>query len=277
MKGMIKTLKRGFGFNTGIYSLLLVVCSVGVIGYALSRKYLGRGDFIEGIAVEAFGMLFDILVLGLIFSIFYNLGENRRNIQRYLEEIDDLRGWQDQEAMFRHVGNIKRLVRLGQKNLPLQECYLENATLGRLDLHGANLELANLQDAGLQWANLQEADLEGAYLLRVYLQGANLFLANLYLADLQEAYLEEADLKGADLREAILEGAFLYRADLSEANGLTIEQLLEAKSLYQVKGLDPKLKAELKKRKPKLFKKPKFSWFELRFPGRGISKDIGQR
>jgi hypothetical protein len=44
---------------------------------------------------------------------------------------------------------------------------------------------------------------------------------------------------------------------LSGAKNLTVNMLLQAESLYQVKGLDPKIKKELRKRKPGLFEKQK--------------------
>ena len=46
-------------------------------------------------------------------EILERLGEKRRNIKRWQEEIDDFRGWNSEEAKFRIVGNIKRLNRNG--------------------------------------------------------------------------------------------------------------------------------------------------------------------
>ena len=42
----------------------------------------------------------------------------------------------------------------------------------------------------------------------------------------------EADLSGCALAEANFEDANLYKANLSKAQGLTVEQLSKAKSLY---------------------------------------------
>src|SRR5581483_6328525 len=76
------------------------------------------------------------------------------------------------------------------------------------------------------------------------MRGANLALANLAKADLREADLVLANLRGADLRHADLSGANLVGArlmgvdlahanisgaDLSTAEDLTQEQLLETK------------------------------------------------
>jgi hypothetical protein len=56
-------------------------------------------------------------------------------------------------------------------------------------------------------------------------------------------------LKGADLREANIEGV----------QGLKVMMLLDAYTLYQVKGLDPELERELKSQKPELFEYPRIS------------------
>ncbi len=253
MKGMIKTLKSGFGFDTRIFSLLFVFSFIVVIAISLILKYWGKGEFFEGITVEAFGMLFDIAVLGILYSIFKNRDENKRNIKRYLEEIDDFRGWDEKEAMYRIVGNIKRLIKLGEKNLLLRRCYLANAELATLDLQGAILQAANLQGANLgtanlsgaklqvaklQGANLSVASLRGARLDNAQLEGANLQgafltrsdlrLAHLSGAKLQESILQrtnldgtffaQADLEGADLEGPNLQGAFLIEANLKDAN-----------------------------------------------------------
>jgi hypothetical protein len=77
----------------------------------------------------------------------------------------------------------------------------------RVDLRGADLRGAELEDADLRWA-----DLSGANLFK-----ANLRWSHLYRADLSGAHLEDANLRGADLSSANLRGADLSRANLTVA------------------------------------------------------------
>ncbi len=108
-------------------------------------------------------MSFDLLIFGLFLLWLTKPGEKRRerdlNIQRYQEEIEDYLGWDEKEAMYRIVGNIKRLNREGITNI-----YLKKANLKGADLHKANLEGANLTDARLEaeGGGLTDANLEGA-------------------------------------------------------------------------------------------------------------------
>jgi hypothetical protein len=91
-----------------------------------------------------------------------------------------------------------------------------------VNLRGARLRLADLGLINLSGADLRVADLRGANL-----NMANLIDADLSAADLSGADLSETTLSGANLSETTLSGANLTKADLSEAVGLTIEQLLE--------------------------------------------------
>ena len=110
----------------------------------------------------------------------------------------------------------------------------------RLDLRGtdlrrAHLAWAKLAGAILSEARLEEADLTGISLEEAILRAARLEYANLTDAKMQGAVLLNTSLNGAKLRNANLQGAFLggarfdgadlLGADLTDANGLTWEQL----------------------------------------------------
>ena len=120
-----------------------------------------RGKFdLDGLLTEANGMVFDLLVFGILLSIYEKLREKRDKIERLHEEIDDYREWSEDEAMYRIVGAVKRLNKLGVSKIDLTFCFLEGANLSCANLQGANLTAANLQGALFDGANLQ-----GAYLL----------------------------------------------------------------------------------------------------------------
>lgn len=114
----------------------------------------------------------------------------------------------------------------------------------RLDLRGTDLRRANL--AGANWAgailsqvHLEEANLAGIHLEDAILRAAQLDRANLTEATMERSFLLNASLKGtrfgtANLREAYVGGARfdeadLLGADLTDAFGLTWEQIKTAK------------------------------------------------
>ncbi len=139
------------------------------------------------------------------------------------------------------------------KGVDLQAANLQGICLKNAILDEVNLLGANLQDARLQGAGFTKADLSWTDLKRADLQGAILQRANLLNANLQGAILDKADFQGARFEGADLSRANLRDADLSGAKNITAEMLFDVKSLCQVKGLDPKIEAELKNRKPTLF------------------------
>lgn len=111
--------------------------------------------------------------------------------------------------------------------------YLSGLTLsklsnGAIDLLGANLSGAFLEDAELQnadlWgANLEgtvlwAADLRGASLEEAQMSGVDLSYARLSGANLREAELSNAGLGGSDLSDARLSGADLAGSHISDAN-----------------------------------------------------------
>ena len=117
------------------------------LGVVITTSILYGYDepFLENILVEAYGMLFDILIIGIIILWLNKRREKKLEIQRYHNEIDDFRFWESEEAMFRIVGNIKRLNRMNVSKISLFRCHLKNAQLFNMNLSGAMLAHANLQ------------------------------------------------------------------------------------------------------------------------------------
>lgn len=129
------------------------------------------------------------------------------------------------------------------------------ARLEGADLHGRSLANANLASAGLREADLTDADCRLAIFVSADLRhadctaadltGADLSVANLRgvglrMAKLAGASLRGADLAGACLTDTVLAGtdlaganlldADLRKSDLSEAVGLTHEQIAKARA-----------------------------------------------
>ena len=100
----------------------------------------------------------------------------------------------------------------------LQDADLRDANLQYADLRNANLQNADLRNANLRNANLQYAILYGVYLQNADLQNADLQYADLQYANLQYAILYGVDLHNANLHNADLQNANLQDADLQNAN-----------------------------------------------------------
>ncbi len=287
IKEWYERISNRISINTVLISVIVFIITSLIVTH-LSRNYYDA-EFAENVLVEAHGMLFDILVIGILILALNKLAEKRIENKRYLDEIDDFRDWQSEEAAYRIAGNLKRLKRNGFKGeINLRTCYLspvdltqENlldyispylsginlvkadlrrANLREADLGGANLEKTNLmgakcEKANLEGANLWDASLEAAKLEKAMLREAILVRADLRCAVLREANLYGANLRTANLRGADLEQADLREADLEKARNLTLVQLSTVKTLYNAL-LDPALMEQVEEKYPHLLEKP---------------------
>jgi len=200
------------------FFLLAAFLWFGLMCY-LNSKDVGENGFSwHDLLVEANGMVFDLLVFGILLSVYEALREKKEKIERLHEEIDDYRGWDEKEAIYRIVGAIKRLKKLGVSNIDLNNCYFKGADLRRTDFRNAILEMADFEMAFLDGADLRGVNLKMAKFRFAYLQNTNLQGANLQGADFRNANLQGANLQGANLRDANLQGANLQGANLRDAN-----------------------------------------------------------
>lgn len=250
---------------------VLVLVTMVVVGLSLPLYLRNFDEMYLNVLAEAHGMIFDILVIGILLFWLREQGEIKQRISQYTDEIDDFRMWESEEAAFRNAGNIKRLNRHGVTKLNLVGTYLTKTNLSKINLKEANLNTANLsstvlieadfEEARLNQTNFENANINQASLRKAYASGANFKDAFLIKADFEEAflikanfnnaYLMEANLQNCALAEASFENANLYKADLRGADGLSLEQLAKAKSLYLAK-MDSELHDLLEKEFPDL-------------------------
>jgi uncharacterized protein YjbI with pentapeptide repeats len=151
---------------------------------------------------------------------------------------------------------------LEQRGLSLSS--LKEADLSRADLRGEDLRYLNLKEAGLRGAalddadlrnvNLKEANLRGASMESADLRDTNLKEADLTDADCRNANLQKANLKEANLENTDLAGSNLRQADLHEATGLTLKQLMSARSIEDAR-LPEGYRVRLLEIRPEMFEK----------------------
>ena len=254
--------------------LVLVILTLLIIFLSIPFYLKDFYSYYGQVLIEAHGMLFDLLIIGILIFWLNKNGEKRQRIRTYRDEIDDFRLWESEEAAFRTVGNIKRLNRQGINKINLVECFLARTNLNYANLVGSNLNSANisnsflietdLRNARLNQTNFENSNLNQAVMSDAYASGANFNNSFLIKSDFHQAFLIKTSFKNAMLMEANLQGSYLmgtdfenanlYKADLRNANGLTVEQLTKAKSLYQTK-FDPEILDEIKLQRPELVNK----------------------
>jgi uncharacterized protein YjbI with pentapeptide repeats len=236
-------------------SFVLLFVMLIVLGLSLKYWINEFEMFYVQVLAEAYGMVFDIAIIGLLLFWLNQIGDTRQRIRTYKDEIDDFRLWESEEAAFRTVGNIKRLNRHNIHEINLVNCYMARTNLNYVNLGGSNMNSANfsnsslietnLENTRLNQTNFENSNLNQANLKNAYASGANFNDAFLIKAQFENAFLIKTSFKNAFLMEANLqnsylmgadfENASLYKADLRGAKGLTIEHLTKAKTLYLAK------------------------------------------
>jgi hypothetical protein len=213
-------MKKAFGFLHKNPEIIFFICAfllwTALMCWSNSNE---GGDFSwHDLKVEANGMIFDLFVFGILVTVYNAIRDRKEKIERFKEEIDDYREWDEKEAMYRIVGAIKRLTKVGVFNIDLQFCYLEEAKLENEVLNGAIFNNAKLAKARLNGAKLNDAQFISASMKQAYLNDAQLTRANFRGATLSGSLFDSANLEKAILRSANLEGAYLVGANLKGAD-----------------------------------------------------------
>jgi len=254
--------------------IVLAILSVVVLGFSLPYYIDNFRDFFKEVMAEAHGMLFDIAIIGILIYWLNANGEKQLRIRMYKDEIDDFRQWESEEAAFRTVGNIKRLNRHNITEINLVNCHLTKTNMSHVDLSSSNLNSSNFSHANaiecnfsgtranqtnFENAKMNQANFEGAFASGANFKDAFLIKANfknafLIKSDFSNAYLMEADLSNCHLTGAVFDEASLYKANLKGAEGITVEQLKNVKTLYLAE-LDDDIKNEIKEHYPELLGK----------------------
>ncbi len=250
---------------------VLILVAILVFGLSIPYYLTDFQGFLRNLLTEAHGSIFDIIIIGILILWLNQKGLKRQQIRAYIDEIDDFRMWESEEAAFRTVGNIKRLNRHQIYNIDLVNCHLARTNLNFVKLKEANLNNAdisnsNLMEADLDSARLNQTNFENSNLNQVNLNSAfasgaifkdaNLIKANLcnaYLikADFNNAFLMEANLNGANVSGVSFNNANLYKADLRNTEGLTIDQMENVRTLYLAQ-FDEEIFLKIKENFPEL-------------------------
>ena len=232
-------------------TFFFIITTVAVI---LTGIFLDQNDdqfSWHDIIVEFHGLIFDLVVLGILLTIYENINDKKEKINRYSEEIDDFRHWKSDEAKFRIIGNIKRLYDLGVTKFNLMNCYLKDGDLQEYNFTGSNFYFANLAGSSLIRSNLTNCQIGICDLSRTHLVGTtflnadlnhslfnhaiitqcNFTNANLKNADFENSTINKSIFDNADMSNVILKNVRTYNQnwlqDLEQSKVIGIENILE--------------------------------------------------
>lgn len=162
----------------------------------------------------------------------------------------------DSKSVILNYANLEK-AKLEQAQMygaEMNYCVLSNANLRKANLGLAQLNNATLKGADLFGVNLVNSDLSDSDITEAHCNGADFSYARFNNSILVSANMKKAKLVGADLSGALLLDVDFEEADLSEAIGLKVGQLCNAKSLYKA-VLKDTIQNLIMKKCPNLFEK----------------------
>ena len=153
------------------FFLAFIFCLFALIILDFTLEFNTKEDW-KGVLTEAHGMLLDIIVFGIVLSIYEKYRDLkkekekeklilRQEILRYQEEINDFRLWESEEAKIRLQGNIKRLQNLGVEKINLVDCYLYRSSYDKLIIKNSDLKRANFSLSFLKNALFANNEMNG--------------------------------------------------------------------------------------------------------------------
>ena len=188
-------------------SKILFFIGLTVIGL-LTVLYLDITDKdfeIHDIIVEFHGLIFDLIIFGLLITIYDSIKSRQDRVIRYKEEIRDFSGWESEEAKYRIRGLIKRLIDLKAKKVELYGCYIKNCpyTKKMVDWKFATAKLYNSYfiDCDLSKSTFYLSELHDSSFYKVNLTDCNFGLSVLDDCNFSDCILLNTNFDFAYVRE----------------------------------------------------------------------------
>lgn len=149
-----------FLFSETLIGPSLLLLAIGLMIAFAWHRY-GGGVALADVMVEFWGLLGDILFIVILLGVFQYRQQRRQDIARQHEIIEDLKRWDNEEAMHRVAGAIRRLNSMDQTTVDLTGAVLSNAKLkgyGVTSLRGSKLSGGGWADETLRESSFKNVD-----------------------------------------------------------------------------------------------------------------------
>ncbi|MBK8483850.1 MAG: hypothetical protein IPL31_05770 [Saprospiraceae bacterium] len=113
-----------------------------MIPYIINVAYSPQ-RLIDEIYSEFYGLLFDVILFGIVITFIQISRDNNEIISHQLDIIDDFRDWDDAEASYRILGSIRRLQRIKHYSIDLSGCNLKLVTLRNMYFFNSKMNHVN--------------------------------------------------------------------------------------------------------------------------------------
>lgn len=203
--------RREFDEPTILLSAAILVVGILLVAALYTSVPSWREGFFQGIFVEFNGMLFDVVVFGIIVASFVRRIERRQERQRQQEIIDDFKKWDTEEGRLRIGGAVRRLNRLGITGIDFAGIEISDFSFPRHDIksiRGSTFYDGSWGGGSRERVKLERVDFASVDCREVTFSKFNPLSGlglNAVFAELKDCDFEEVNLSGADFNGAHLE------------------------------------------------------------------------
>ncbi|MDX0480944.1 hypothetical protein GOL95_32195 [Sinorhizobium medicae] len=202
--------RREFDEPTILLSAAILVVGILLVSALYAWIPNWREGFFQGIFVEFNGMLFDVVVFGIIVASFIRRMERRQERQRQQEIIADFKKSDTEEGRLRLGGAVRRLNRLGITGIDFAGIEISDFSFSDHDI--TSIKGSTFYDGTLGGGSRQRVKLERVGFDYVDCQGVVFSKFNPLSAlgvDAVFAELKDCNFLYADLSNAVFNGAHL--------------------------------------------------------------------
>jgi uncharacterized protein YjbI with pentapeptide repeats len=211
-------LRHEFFAHTMLFASLVLIGGILIIAILYAAIPELRDGFWSGVFVEFTGMLFDIVIFGLLIAFWDRISDGRFEARRQQEIIDDFKKWNSDEARHRIAGAIRRLNRNGVTSIKFAGIELHDFSFRQHDIisimgssfhegdwgYGGSRDKTVLKNVDFSSANCREVIFSPYVILR----------GMIVLTLVKDCKFIQSDLRGAVFKGTRLEWTAEHPEDL---------------------------------------------------------------
>lgn len=180
----------------------------------------------KDILIEFHGLFFDLLVFGIVLTIYDTWNKRREHINTLHDQLDDFWDWKSEEGILRKVGIIKRLIELNHPIPRMTAIYLSGADFFNVEFNRLLLQNSTLENSKFNYSKLYDSFFSSSNFRSSHFEHCNFNKSTIAASDFENASLkfcgfENSTVRGnVNFRNANLHGAvFVNTAFEPEAFG----------------------------------------------------------
>ena len=217
-------------FKNRLLFYLLITSSAIIIALIIDF-YIDKQFSFHDIFVEFHGLVFDLFVFGIIIVIYDKIKSKKDKVTRYMEELDDYRYWKSEEASFKIMGLLRRLVDNGQKEINLVCCHLPNMFDATTIKSFNDMTKWRFREANLNENTFHRINMSYCSFITTKLENTNFFHVNLTGSVFHFLGFKKTIFYGCDLTNVFFELVTVpsidWFDDLEEKKNIGIESIRE--------------------------------------------------